>query len=1276
MYVTGTSASQDANNGISLTWDMNDVLGLHALTAGDFQLVNLAPMVTGLSQTSGAAGTTITITGQNFSGSAGNLSVFFGTQASTAVAYVDDSHITARVPAGVGTVDVTVQSGVNETDNVSDSPNANVNAPIFGYGTSATSASDLFTFSATLPATHLSASAPSTATAGNMFAFTVTALDMNNGTAAGYGGKVHFTSTDPLAVLPADYTFKPSDFGVHTFQITAGTAGSQTFTVSDMPDGLGSASASATVSAGAASLSRSTESAGSTTLRAGQTTTVTLTARDAFGNPETTGGLTVAFALSGMAGGTFGPVTDHGNGTYSAVFTATSAGMGTVTAKIGGMALTSGTLSFTITADSAPVIQPIGPISLPHTQFPDVVTVQASSPVGNPLTYSVTTTGDSLLFDLQQQYKFQGLGMATVGATAYVLHSNQPGPGVMGYYLIRPSDGALFAYDGSGSYAHSFSSGMPLATLGANVFTDPGLLMSARPPADYATLQSLQQQYQFMGVGYLNRGAFAYVLHSNMSGPGVMGYYLIRPSDGALFAYDGSGSYAHSFASGMPLATLGANAYNFPDELMNAQAPPALYAQLYQVKQQFDLQEMGGSFFTGTLGNQAQWLYSPVLNQYGQHWYTLTLSGGQSVLRAWQGYQDSSVGAVVATFDTPSVYNSPMLLTTATFLPNPAVTASITQAGMLTIGLPDSSYLGTFKVTVSVTDGLLSASRTIMVTSTDTAPMLSVQQNNATVTPGSTLSVPHLSFPLTDTITATGSGGQTVTTTASASSYSPLFALQQTYRFQGMGYANMGGMAYVLSAAGMNSFGNTTYLISQTGGVFAYDGSGNYATSFARTPLATLGASVYADPMLLMNAQPPVNYTQLNALLQQFHFQGVGYFNVSGMGYVLAATTNNSFGNPYYLLSPAGGLYAYDGTGSYAHTYANVTPVATLDPGVYVNPSLLLSAKAAPSLYSELSQAEAQFDLQMPSGGYATGFRGNAAKWLFSPVANSSGQNYYTLVLSANGSQTLLYAWDGGMSSIPAGAKPVAVFDSSVYFDPTLLTNAKAPAAATGVTATAANGMLTINAPSSFVGTFQVTVTTTDGSLTSTETFQIASTDTAPVPNAIQNQTASRSGSPLQLTLGSTDAENDPVTYTATAVGYSPAYNLQQQYGFMGQGYFSAGGAMAYVLHSNVLGGTGGFYLLSSSGGVYAYDGSGSYAHTFANSANLVAQLSPSVYMMPSLLTSAAAPTVSGAQVNVNNNMLTVNVSSVPVGTVFEVLLTASDGAQTQRTGFLVTVTA
>lgn len=157
MYVTGTSASVDANNNNHLTWNMDDDIlassGLTVLKAGDFQVVNLAPVVTGLSASTGSAGQAITITGRNFSGAAGNLSVFFNTTRATSVSVLSDTQISVVVPAGSGTVAITVQSGKNQTDNISDSPNANVNAPIFGYGISAKTAADQFTYQTAPPTT-------------------------------------------------------------------------------------------------------------------------------------------------------------------------------------------------------------------------------------------------------------------------------------------------------------------------------------------------------------------------------------------------------------------------------------------------------------------------------------------------------------------------------------------------------------------------------------------------------------------------------------------------------------------------------------------------------------------------------------------------------------------------------------------------------------------------------------------------------------------------------------------------------------------------------------------------------------------------------------------------------------------------------------------------------------------------------------------------------------------------------------------------------------------
>jgi hypothetical protein len=155
MYVTGVSGSVNATNGLTLVWNMNDIngsTGLRVLSASNFDVVTLAPIVTGLSPTNGPAGSAITVNGQNFSGAAGILSVFFGANAAPAVNVLSDSQISVTVPSGSGAVDVKVQSGTNETDTVSSNPNANVTKPIFGYGTSALTNADKFTFTVALPA--------------------------------------------------------------------------------------------------------------------------------------------------------------------------------------------------------------------------------------------------------------------------------------------------------------------------------------------------------------------------------------------------------------------------------------------------------------------------------------------------------------------------------------------------------------------------------------------------------------------------------------------------------------------------------------------------------------------------------------------------------------------------------------------------------------------------------------------------------------------------------------------------------------------------------------------------------------------------------------------------------------------------------------------------------------------------------------------------------------------------------------------------------------------
>ncbi len=72
----------------------------------------------------------------------------------------------------------------------------------------------LMTFSCATPHAILNFTAPSTATAGSAFTVTVT-VTIEGRRDTIINSQIHFTSSDPAAVLPSDYTFTPADAGSH-----------------------------------------------------------------------------------------------------------------------------------------------------------------------------------------------------------------------------------------------------------------------------------------------------------------------------------------------------------------------------------------------------------------------------------------------------------------------------------------------------------------------------------------------------------------------------------------------------------------------------------------------------------------------------------------------------------------------------------------------------------------------------------------------------------------------------------------------------------------------------------------------------------------------------------------------------------------------------------------------------------------------------------------------------------------------------------------------------
>jgi hypothetical protein len=192
--------------------------------------------------------------------------------------------------------------------------------------------------------------------AGTDFDVTVTAQDAYGNTDTGYAGTAHFSSTDPYARLPADYTFGPTDAGVATFAAGAAlyVAGPQNVTAAAV-SGI-SGAAAVTVVAAPAAFFYVVAPAGAS---AGSAFDVTVYALDPYGNVDTNYGGTVAFSTSDGDPGVVLPASytfqtsDGGVVTFAAGVTLVTAGDQTLTVTdlAGGI---SGTATVTVTSPGPP----------------------------------------------------------------------------------------------------------------------------------------------------------------------------------------------------------------------------------------------------------------------------------------------------------------------------------------------------------------------------------------------------------------------------------------------------------------------------------------------------------------------------------------------------------------------------------------------------------------------------------------------------------------------------------------------------------------------------------------------------------------------------------------------------------------------------------------------------------------------------------------------------------------------------------------------------------
>jgi hypothetical protein len=274
-------------------------------------------------------------------------------------------------------------------------------------------------FASTAPPPYLTVQGfPSPTTAGDAQTFTVTANRGSGIVNTTYFGTVHFTSSDPRAMsgvqLPADYTFSTVDNGTHTFAAYLLTAGTQTITATDTQTASVVGTETGIVVNPAAARTF-VVTAAPASITAGEGTTLTVTAYDAYGNVATGYGGTVHLTSSdGQAVLPADAPLSNGTGTFSV--TLYTAGSQTVTATDSANSSLTGSTTVTVTPAAARYLVVAGFPSPALRRQAYSFTVTAYDAYGNVATgYTGTVhfTSDEGHADLPNDYTFTAADAGT-----------------------------------------------------------------------------------------------------------------------------------------------------------------------------------------------------------------------------------------------------------------------------------------------------------------------------------------------------------------------------------------------------------------------------------------------------------------------------------------------------------------------------------------------------------------------------------------------------------------------------------------------------------------------------------------------------------------------------------------------------------------------------------------------------------------------------------------------------------------------------------------------
>ncbi len=379
-------------------------------------------------------------------------------------------------------------------------------------------------------------------------------------------------------------------------------------------------------------------------------------------------------------------------------------------------------------------------------------------------------------------------------------------------------------------------------------------------------------------------------------------------------------------------------------------------------------------------------------------------------------------------------------------------------------------------------------------------------------------------------------------------------------------------------------------------------------------------------------------------------YAGSYYLNLQGANEKWLTSTNGT----WYCLLPSGELRRWSGT--MAATLQPAAIVGTLDNSDYQDPSKLWNASPLTTAPVSLSVNGNQLTIHATSpfiGSFivqvtvSDGMLSTSRAFLVNEKNNPPA-------LAAISTQTVTH-----------GHPAVVTLNGSDPDNQVLQYAAQVVGAAPAALAVNGN-QLTITTPPSYVGSFTVQATVTDGSATAVRTFTVNVTDTPPTLATIPVQTLALGQTSLTATLPGSDADGDALSYSAQVLTPDAGlYQLNQKLHL----HLYNGSYQTNLTGMNekwLVGADGTWYGLLPNGNLYRW--AGSAAATF-QPASLIASLGPTVYTEPRLLWQAQPPQPPAITLSAQGGRLIVQ---RPVGLVgvFFVQVTVSDGVSSATQTF------